>query len=151
MSLVGRIAGVSLMSGCLFILGCNPPKPAEPKTGEHQHEHEHEHHFASYSEAVAGLDEEIGEVKDAAEAGDLAKADEPVHHVGHILDDLSKLAEKDGIAPDEIKGAKDELFDCFAKIDAKIHGGTGSTYDELADRIAAAMDTLRSKVKREEK
>ncbi len=183
MNLVGQLYLFFLFGASVLILGCNPPGPAPPpasqageqpghdddhdgdhdhdhdKMGEHGHHH-HEHgdhdeeHHESYADAVAELDQLRGEVKEALAAGDLKKADGPVHEIGHILEELPELAAKDTrlATDDTIKPAIDDLFDCFNDIDLKLHDdGAGKTYDEVADRIDAAIATLRSKAKTEEK
>jgi hypothetical protein len=179
MNLVGRLYPFFLLGTSLLILGCNPPGPAPPpasqareqtdhgddhdadhdkmgEPGHHHHEHgdhDDEHH-ESYADAVAELDQLRGEVKDALAAGDLKKADGPVHEIGHILEELPELAAKETelATDDTIKPAVDDLFECFNDIDLKLHDdGAGKTYDEVADRIDAAIATLRSKAKTEEK
>ena len=131
-----------------------PRSPREQADHEHaEHEHgEHEHH-ESYAAAVAELDQLRGEVKAALSENNLEKADEPIHEIGHILGELPELAAKEAeLANDStVKPAIDDLFDCFNQIDKKVHEDTGKTYDELADRIDAAMETLRSKAKTQEK
>ena len=85
-----------------------------------------------------------GEAKDALSAGDVKKADKAVHKIGHVLEELPELAAKETelAGDDTIKPAIDDLFDCFDRIDRKLHEDAGKTYDEVADRIDAAMKTF---------
>ena len=42
----------------------------------------------------------------------------------------------------------DELFDCFGAMDDTLHKkSTGKTYEEVSDRIEAALSTLKAMVK----
>jgi len=159
MNFMGRLSGVILLASSLLVFGCNPSPPPAPKAapadhdGEHAHDDdgEHEHH-ETYADAVKELDELRLAAKNALAENHVEEADKAVHELGHILAELPALADKEGAMADErVKPAIDDLFDCFDQIDQKLEGGVGKTYDEVADRIDAAMDTLRSKVKSQEK
>jgi hypothetical protein len=153
MSLFGRLCPFILLLGCLLVFGCNRPGPVglpASRTG-HDDDDEHEHH-ESYAAAVQELDGLRLAAKNAMAEDNLKAADDAVHEIGHILEELPALAEKEiGAADDQVKPAIDELFDCFDQIDQKLEGGAGKTYDEVAERIDVAMATLRSKVKSQEK
>jgi hypothetical protein len=159
---------------CFAVAGCsasNPPAapsasaPAkddhdhdhDPMAGKHSdHKHDHgaghaaEDEPASYADAVQKVDALCGATKDAFAAKDMEKADIPVHKLGHVLEDIPELAAKESLSAEDqeaIKKAVEELFDCFGKIDDKLHGNEGKSYDEVAARIDAALQTLRSKLK----
>jgi hypothetical protein len=148
----------------LVLAGCNaspPPPPPPPQAAAHEHaghEHKHDHEAGhhdgeepdTYAEAVKQVDMLCGDAKAAFAAKDLEKADIPVHKLGHVLEDIPELAKKESMPADDqeaVKKAVEELFDCFGKIDNKLHGNEGNTYDELAPRIDAALQTLHSKLK----
>jgi predicted RNase H-like HicB family nuclease len=157
MNFLGRLSAVFLLTSSLLVFGCNPSPPPAPKTApvdhdaEHDHDGEHEHH-ETYADAVKELDELRLVAKNALAENKVEAADKAVHELGHILAELPALADKEGVMADErVKPAIDDLFDCFDQIDQKLEGGVGKTYDEVAERIDAAMDTLRSKVKSQEK
>jgi len=66
-----------------------------------------------------------------------------------VLEDVASLAEKaslDAAKQDEIKKAVEQLFDSFGKVDDKLHTGKGATYEEVSQKIDAAMATLRQHV-----
>lgn len=124
------------------------------KHAEHKHNHEAGHAAedepTSYADAVKKVDVLCGAAKDAFAAKDMEKADIPVHKLGHVLEDIPELAAKESLPAEDqeaVKKAVEELFDCFGKIDDKLHGHEGKTYDEVATRIDAALQTLRSKLK----
>ncbi|HEX4146580.1 MAG TPA: hypothetical protein VHY91_23970 [Pirellulales bacterium] len=163
MNRLGRLRPVLLLSGSLLVFGCNPAGPpassgqASNRLGDHEHDHddgnadEHEHH-ETYAEAVKELDSLRLAVRDAMASSNMDAADDAVHEIGHILEELPALAAKETRTADEtIKPAIDKLFDCFDQIDEKLEGGAGKTYDEVAEHIDVAMATLRSKVKSQER
>jgi hypothetical protein len=120
---------------------------------DHHGDADHEEHHESYAEAVAELDSLCVAAKDGLAANNLEAADAAVHEIGHILEELPELAAKEAslAADDTIKPAIDDLFDCFDKIDRKLHGEAGKTYGEVADRIDAALKTLRGRAKTDAK
>jgi hypothetical protein len=141
-------------------LGCNSPAPSSgppaAEEGHHDHDHDgedsHGEHPETYADAVATLDELRTDVKDAFAANDLEKADGPVHEFGHVLEELPALAEKASLTQveqDEIKTAVEDLFDCFGRIDDRIHSGKGATYEEVSEEIDAALATLRRHAREE--
>jgi hypothetical protein len=117
-------------------------KHAEEGHGEEGHDHVAPATFADGVQQVVALRDSI---RDAFAAGDAEKADGPVHDIGHVLEDLTKLGEAAGLPADrqaEVKQAVESLFDHFERIDAKIHGGDGATYDELSAKIDEAVSQL---------
>ena len=174
MNRVGRLVPIFLLLSCLLVFGCNPSPPAprpvsaasdgadhaamgddtHDHAGHDHHEHaDHDEHHESYAEAVTELDSLRMAAKDALAAGNLEAADDAVHEIGEILEELPDLAAKEAaIAADEtIKPAIKDLYDCFDSIDQKLHGDVGKTYDEVAERIDAAMKTLRARATPKEK
>lgn len=127
---------------------------AEEHAHEHSHDHaDHEHeHPETYAAAVARLDQLRGVVEAASKGDDLAKADDDVHEIGHLLEDLDKLAEKETFGDDvkaEIKQAAEDLMDAFEQVDARIHGDEGKAYSDVAEKINAAVSLLKSRVNEE--
>lgn len=117
---------------------------------DHAAEDDHHKHPESYAEAVEQLEALHAAVKSAFSAGDTAKADGPVHAVGHLLKEVPALGKKAALAAADqaaIEKAVDDLFECFGQIDQQLHGGEGKSYDEVAAQIDQAMGILQSKVK----
>jgi hypothetical protein len=179
MHLSARLWPVGLLAIVLFgFSGCNPPgpppiHPVEDKAAEHDddhgamhdHDHEHEHHGHEHAHGEHGEGETFADefqeldgltvnVKEAFAAGETEKADGAVHEIGHVLEELSELASKDNVPAEkqtELKQAIEELFDCFGAIDNKLHGKDGASYDDVSQRIDAAMKTLRAQAESEAK
>lgn len=159
---------------CLALGACNAPSSpvvsaTAPRNTEHVgHESEHEHlqtvgehskhrqggsqadeeDLDTYAAALRKIDSLRSAIKDAFAAKDLDKADAPVHEVGHLLEKLPALASKEKLSAEDqsaVKQAVDELFASFGKIDDKLHGGQGNTYEDVARQVDAAMETLQAK------
>ena len=162
MNRVGRCYPVFLLASSLLVFGCNPPgataPPASQATHGADHDDDHDHagdeheHHETYAEAVTELDSLRLAIRDAMAGNNMDAAHDAVHEVGHILEELPALAAKETAAADDsVKPAIDKLYECFDQIDQKLEGGTGKTYDEVAEPIEVAMATLRSKLKTQEK
>jgi len=132
------------------MIGCNrtaedanrPPVSIDELEGDHA---DHAH-AETYAEAVAELDAMRGQISQAFAAGDIDAADEPIHEVGHMLEDVVELAQKQGLEADalaEVGAAVDKLLDAFGRVDDKIHGGEGADYSEVEADVDAAFETLR--------
>jgi hypothetical protein len=96
-------------------------------------------------EAVSLLVATRNKVRDAFAQDDIETAHGPLHDVGHLLEDLPGLAEKHGHVDDAlavVKEESDKLLDLFGKVDAKLHGDEGSTYDEVSAEIDASIERL---------
>jgi len=108
--------------------------------------HEGHAHAETYAEAVAELEEMNKTISAAFAANDIDSADEPIHEVGHVLDEVVTLAKKETM-PEEavaaISAAVEKLFDAFGRVDEKIHGGEGATYGEVQADIDAGFEVLR--------
>jgi len=132
-----------------WIAGAAGCTPKSDNTGnghvtEHAHAHD-EHHPETYAEAVGLLVETRNKVRDAFAQNDVETAHGPLHDVGHLLEDLPRLAEKDGHADDALAVVKEEsekLLDLFGKVDATLHGDEGATYDEVSAEIDASVGRL---------
>ncbi len=162
-----------LISCFVFILavvpfamtGCKPKPPAteEKASGadshaDHDH-HGHDHgkhgvedHPETYAEAVAELESLHAAIRDAFTKKDKDAAHDPLHHVGHLLEDIAGLAEKASLSTEQstaVKKAKEELFDGYTKIDGMFHGEKEVRYEDLAKELDAALVVLQSAVKKE--
>jgi len=112
--------------------------------------HSAHHHAETYPEAVAELEAMNKTIADAFTKGDISAADEPIHEVGHVLEELVAMAKKESMdeaAVAAIAAAVESLFDAFAQVDEKIHGGEGATYDQVQADIEAGFKVLNQYVK----
>ncbi|MFM7205611.1 MAG: hypothetical protein ACKO4T_02920 [Planctomycetaceae bacterium] len=140
--------------------GCGPaappassPRPVAGHDTEHDHDHGHEHApghrdaaTASFSDGVREL-ESLGRdlaAKLAEDAGDAA--DEVVHGIGHLLEEIRARAKAEGLA-DSAAAHLDELEECFGKVDEAFHAGDAQVsprdvLESVKDRLAAAFKAL---------
>jgi hypothetical protein len=106
-------------------------------------------HAETYPEAVAELDGMREAIEKAFAANDPQAADEPIHEIGHVLEELSGMAKqaKLGVeAETAIDTAVEKLFDALAPVDEKLHGKEGKDYSEVKAEIDAAFEVLRKYV-----
>lgn len=99
----------------------------------------------SFSEAAEQLVVMKNKIRDGFATGDLDSAHGPLHEVGHLLENLSTLAQQADLPAEQleaVKQANETLFGAFDNIDKTFHGGEGSTYDEEAEAIQAAMKVI---------
>ena len=162
--------------GCLIVMGCAPattpataPAVAPPAAahadhdhgtkdakGDHDHDHEHEDHEhpATLAAGLADLEAICAHVRESLGAGDREKADDKVHMVGHLLEDLQELVADSNPAAEAEAAAKkalEEIFDCFDKMDTALHAADEEVakkldYAEHAPRIEAAIAKLKELV-----
>jgi hypothetical protein len=154
---ISPAAALPLVIGCLAMMGCsaaNPPAApaAQSKHDDHGHDHGHDHP-ETLAEGVAGLRKLFAGLKVtlAAEKVDADDADEVVHGIGHLLEDLRGIAAKATLG-DEAKAAAtkalDELEDCFGKVDEAFLDGDDQAQPpaqvlaSVAERIEAAIKSL---------
>jgi glycosidase/predicted small lipoprotein YifL len=168
-SMLARFSVFAALLACLSLSGCSssspPVKPAADKAAAagHDHDHDHDHghdheehehdHPDSFAAGVAQLQATVAAVKDHLAVGATDAADEVVHGLGHLIEDVQGLMSKEKLS-DEAKAtaskALDELFECFDKLDTAIHAPEGTSqppaevHASLAERIDAAIKSLQS-------
>lgn len=150
--------------------GCGPSAPTAVKTTpapatrpedthDHDHDHDHDHghdhgehdHPETLAEGVAQLAEAAAAVEKHLAAGATDAADDVVHGVGHIIEDIQGLLPKENLTAEAKAAAAkalDEVFECFDKLDTALHAPAGKgeppaeVHAGLKDRIAAAIKAL---------
>ena len=163
------LAGVAAI--CTFVwTGCQPAAPpAAPKAEmhadddhdhdhDHGHDHAHEHADHEHGESFADEFSELEGADASVEGGVCQRRHRKgphaaVHDAGHTIDELKELADKSDLPADkkaELQAAIKDLFDCYELIDNKLEGNTGSSYDEVSERIAADIEVLRTEAHRQE-
>jgi hypothetical protein len=160
---VASPAALPFVIVCLSLIGCSPASPsAAPPTpskhDDHDHDHDHAHaddhaHPKTLAAGVTGLQKLFARLKAAlaAEKVDADDADESVHGIAHLLEDLRGIAAKATLG-DQAKAAAtkalDELEDCFGKVDEAFHAGDdkaeppAKVLASVAERIEAAIKAL---------
>lgn len=100
----------------------------------------------TFRDAVAAIIDHDERIRAAFEADDPDAAHDDLHAIGHVLEDLPKLAGTAGVAIDRkaVERSAGVLFDAFSRIDAKLHGGTGSTYADEAKTISRELGAFRA-------
>jgi len=113
-------------------------------------DHDHGDHkpATSLKEALETIEKYRAEIEEAFSKKQPEDADDAIHEVGHSLESLTNLA---GATTEEakqsVKKAVDELFACFGAMDDTVHGKTGKSYEEVGDRIDAALAVLKAMAK----
>lgn len=134
---------------------------AKPAADDHDHDDaakkdaDHDHadhdHPKTLAEGVAALGKAAAAVKDHLAADARDKADDAVHDLGHLLEDVQGLVGTSDLAADAKKAATaalDDLFDCFDKLDTALHAEPGKgdspaeVHASLAERVEAAIKAL---------
>lgn len=148
---------------CLIASGCSSSSPPAASTAgrapaphdhaDHGHDHaEHAHdHPESFAAGVAQLRATVTAVKDHLAAGATEKADDAVHALGHVIEDMHGLVPKEKLGA-EAKAtatkALDDLFECFDALDTALHAPAGTSqppaevHASLAERIDGAIKAL---------
>ena len=140
------LASLALLSAVL-VPGCQDAPPA-PVADTHEHGEGH-HHPETLADALTELTELRDTIRDAFAADDTDKAHDPLHEVGHIIEVVQELAEKEKLPEDRlaiVKSSTEELFNAFGDVDKTMHGGEGSTYKDVSEKIDAAMVALKAAI-----
>ena len=114
-----------------------PPQAAVASHDEHDHDehdhdaHDHEHDHPAFepaktiAEAIARVKALGADVQKALAAQEMDLADDLVHSVGRVIEDLhAKIAaaELDTKAREAATAAADSIFDAYEKLDTALHG-----------------------------
>lgn len=127
---------------------------------DHDHAHGDDHeHPQTLAEGVTRLAALAGSVKEHLAADARDDADEAVHDMGHLLEDLHELVRTSDLAADAKAAATralDELFECFNALDEALHAKPGegeppvAVHATVAERIEAAIEALAGPGRNEE-
>jgi hypothetical protein len=158
-SSASRRLSVVAVTAALALAGCESAAPPAAGTGQkaaHGHDHNHDHadhdHPETLAEGVAQLAEAAAAVEKHLASGATDAADEVVHGVGHIIEDIQGLLPKENrTAEAKAAAAKalDEVFECFDKLDTALHAPAGKgeppaeVHAGLKNRIDAAIKALK--------
>ena len=144
------------------------PAPAPPRAAvashdehdhdEHDHEHDHAHDHPAFepaktiAEAIARVKALGADVQKALAAQEMDLADDLVHSVGRVIEDLhAKIAaaELDTKAREAATSAADSIFDAYEKLDTALHGAEEeikkidfAAYLPTLDSATNALDDL---------
>lgn len=135
------------------VVGCEPAAPpAKQATQADDHDHAEEGHAhpETLADAVKQLEGVAGTIKAAFAKDDAEAAHEPLHDVGHLLEqvpDLIKKSSLDDATKAEVQKASDTLFESYSAVDEGMHGSGGKKYSEVSDTIDGALKVLAEKAK----
>jgi hypothetical protein len=159
-------SAAAILTVGVMLAGCaEPPPPVAPRPAaaarahDHDEAHDHDHgkagskadhdheHPQTLAAGVAEIQSLWGKVRMAMGKGDRDQADEHVHEVGHLLEDLEGLLA--AVPEDAREGGKkamEEIFACFDSLDTAFHGAEDDwkkvDLDALSPRLEAAFKTL---------
>ena len=158
-SSASRRLSVVAVTAALALAGCESAAPPAAGTGQkaaHGHDHNHDHadhdHPETLAEGVAQLAEAAAAVEKHLASGATDAADEVVHGVGHIIEDIQGLLPKENRTVEAKAAAAkalDEVFECFDKLDTALHAPAGKgeppaeVHAGLKNRIDAAIKALK--------
>jgi len=112
---------------------------------DHGHDHEHEHEHESLAAALTELTKLRDTIRDGFAKNDIDAAHDPLHEVGHVLEEIPELAEKEKLPAEAItiiKASVEELFDAFGAVDKGMHGGESVKYSDVSGKIDAAVTAI---------
>jgi soluble cytochrome b562 len=153
--------GLLTFAAALVAAGCSrpaaPPSRAADKAatqaGGHDHDHGHEEHEhpQSLAAGIAQVKQAAADVKAHLANGANEAADDVVHGMGHLVEDIDGLLSKENLSDAgkaAVKKALEELFDCFDKLDTALHAPPGKgdapaeVHASLSQRIEDAIKAL---------
>lgn len=155
-----RFLGLPLSALLLFVAttGCDNASTetasSDTANSQQSHDHDHDEHAdepATFAEALAKLQEMKSEICTAFENETPEDAHDALHGVGHLLEDLPKLAaQQDGLSAEQlgnVETAVESLFDGFGQLDDTLHGGEEVDLEQLDKQLTEAMASLEGAVK----
>lgn len=98
-------------------------------------------------DAVTEIIELRNRIRSGFASGDPDAAHGPLHEVGDVLTEITKLAEESDLSETDrltVQSSAENLLDAFGEVDKTFHGQEGSTYDEEAETIDSAILNLAS-------
>lgn len=141
--------------------GCAPPQVGpvpnamgdrdQQDHGHDDHGHDDHAHPVTLADGVAELRTTVSKLEETLAADNRDAADEAVHAIGHLLEDLRGLVDGATLASEgraAATAALDELDECFGAIDEAFHAGDtaadspAKVHEGVAERIAAALRKL---------
>ena len=142
---------LSMLVITLTIIGCEPAAKPKPGAGADTSSGGPEHvHAETFAEAVKELESICATIKAAFAKDDAEAAHDPLHEVGHVLEEIPDLVAKsalDEAGKAEALSAKKSLYESFDAVDQGMHGSGGKKYSEVAETIDAALKILVDKAK----
>jgi hypothetical protein len=130
------------------------PGTAAQQHGDHDHDHDHGHAAPEdFVSGVAVLRGHFETIRDALGKSDIDidTAHDPLHEVGRLLENLTKLADQASLSDEDratAQAAITAMFEAYGQIDQAIHGGNEVDYESVRDKLDKAMADLNAVVER---
>ncbi len=130
--------------------GCSPSvTPSKPVAAHADHDRNEP---TSFADGIAKLESLGGDLAEKLDEGASEAADDAVHDLGHLLEEVREFAKKESFAGDAaaaVTAALDELEECFGKVDEAFHSGDdkadpAKVLDSVKERLTAAFTALKS-------
>lgn len=150
--------GLLAFAAALAAAGCSrpaapPSRAADKAAAGHDHDHGHEEHDhpESLAAGIAQVKRAAADVKAHLANGANEAADDVVHGMGHLVEDIDGLLSKEKLSDAgkaAVKKSLAELFDCFDKLDTALHAPPGQgdspaeVHASLSQRIEDAIKAL---------
>ena len=118
--------------------------------GDHDHDHDHPAP-EGFAAEVAVLRGHFETIRDALGENDVSTAHDPLHEVGHLLENLPKLADQAGLNAEDLATAKaaiTAMFEAYGQIDQAIHGDKDVDYESVREKLDQGMADLDAVVER---
>ena len=136
---------------CSVMSGCNDASDSQSGEADHGHDHDHDHSARLPFGALVGeIAEHSEEIKAAFDGGNKDEAHDPLHEIGHLVQQLPEAAAETDLAEADwnaVKEASEKLMEAFGKVDALFHDDEGgSTFAEVEEDVQAAMAVLQEKL-----
>ncbi|MEY3457796.1 MAG: hypothetical protein RL215_953 [Planctomycetota bacterium] len=126
-------------------IGCQDSTTA-PESAADEHGHEHEHP-ESLADALVELDDLHAVISKAFNDKKPDDAHDPLHDVGHVLEEIVELAKTENVPADRIATIETSvkaLFEGYGELDKTMHGGEGKTWEEVSGAIDEALKNLKA-------
>lgn len=127
------------------VVGCAPAPSKAPPAASAAASDEHGHEApATLAAGIAQLESLAAELTEKLAGNSVEAADEAVHGIGHLLEELRELAAKEGFAGETravVRNALNDLEECFGKVDEAFHAA-----DTAADPPAKVLESVQEKL-----
>ena len=120
--------------------GCQPAQPPAAQAPQQ------EEPAMSLAQSTRLIQDHAEKIREAFGNEDPVAAHDEMHEIGNLLTELPELPEVAKLpAPQqaELQVAAESLLDAFMQLDGVLHGGADVSWDDVGDKVAEGMQTLK--------